>query len=51
MADIGELARPYAIAAFQQAQEESKLAEWGENVANANTDCNRPHHGRAHCES
>ena len=30
MADTGELARPYAIAAFQQAQEESKLSEWGE---------------------
>ena len=30
MADTGELARPYAIAAFKQAQEEGKLSEWGD---------------------
>ena len=30
MADTGELARPYAIAAFQQAQEEGKLSEWSD---------------------
>lgn len=30
MADTGELARPYAIAAFQQAMEEGKLAQWSD---------------------
>ena len=30
MQDIDELGRPYAIAAFQRAREENKLAEWGE---------------------
>lgn len=30
MQDTGELGRPYAIAAFQRAREENKLAEWGE---------------------
>ena len=28
MAETGELARPYAVAAFKQADEEGKLAEW-----------------------
>ena len=30
MADSSELARPYAIAAFQQSQEEGKIAEWAD---------------------
>ena len=30
MADTGELARPYAIAAFQQAIEEGELEQWGD---------------------
>ena len=30
MQDTGELVRPYAIAAFQQAEQEGNLAEWSE---------------------
>ena len=30
MAEPGELARPYAVAAFKQAEEEGKLGEWAE---------------------
>ena len=30
MADTGELARPYAMAAFQQAKEEGRLSEWSD---------------------
>ena len=30
MAETGELARPYAVAAFRQAEEEGRLAEWAE---------------------
>ena len=30
MAETGELARPYAVAAFKQAEEEGKLGEWAE---------------------
>ncbi len=30
MAETGELARPYAAAAFKQADEEDRLAEWAE---------------------
>ena len=30
MAETGELARPYAVAAFKQADEEGKLGEWAE---------------------
>ena len=30
MAETGELARPYAVAAFKQAEEESRLGEWAE---------------------
>ena len=30
MAESGELARPYAVAAFKQAEEEGKLGEWAE---------------------
>lgn len=33
MQDSGELARPYAIAAFQQAREEGKLEEWSRMLA------------------
>ena len=30
MAETGELARPYAVAAFKQADEEGRLGEWAE---------------------
>ena len=30
MAETGELARPYAVAAFKQAEEEGRLGEWSE---------------------
>ena len=30
MAESGELARPYAVAAFKQAEEEGRLGEWAE---------------------
>ena len=30
MAETGELARPYAVAAFRQADEEGRLGEWAE---------------------
>ena len=30
MAETGELARPYAVAAFKQAEEEGRLGEWAE---------------------
>lgn len=33
MQDTGELVRPYAIAAFQQAQQEGKLSEWSDMLA------------------
>jgi len=33
MQDTGELVRPYAIAAFQQAEQEGKLSEWSEMLA------------------
>ncbi|MFQ5545803.1 MAG: ATP synthase F1 subunit delta, partial [Acidiferrobacterales bacterium] len=33
MENTGELARPYAIAAFKQAQEESKLSQWADMLA------------------
>jgi F-type H+-transporting ATPase subunit delta len=33
MENTGELARPYAIAAFKQAQEESKLSQWSDMLA------------------
>lgn len=33
MENTGELARPYAIAAFKQAQEESKLPQWSDMLA------------------
>ena len=33
MQDTGELVRPYAIAAFQQAQQEDKLSEWSDMLA------------------
>jgi F-type H+-transporting ATPase subunit delta len=33
MENTGELARPYAIAAFKQAQEKSKLSQWSDMLA------------------
>ena len=33
MQDTSELVRPYAIAAFQQADEEGKLSEWSDMLA------------------
>lgn len=33
MENTGELARPYAIAAFKQAQDESKLSAWSDMLA------------------
>ena len=30
MAETGELARPYAVAAFKQAEDEGRLGEWAE---------------------
>lgn len=33
MENTGELARPYAIAAFKQARDESKLSEWSQMLA------------------
>ena len=33
MADIGIIARPYAIAAYQQAKQEGQLSEWSEMLA------------------
>lgn len=30
MAETGELARPYAVAAFKQAEEEDRIGEWAE---------------------
>ena len=33
MQDTSELVRPYAIAAFQQADEEGKLSDWSDMLA------------------
>ena len=39
MDDIGTMSRPYAVAAFRQASEEGKIAEWADMLSALSTIC------------